>query len=75
MATLRDVIKGVLDADALDLLVWAQWYVSKNMTCKECLTTRAKMSKTPPSCYKCGLPCAKLKKQFGFEGDSRNEKI
>lgn len=71
MVSLSKLIDGVLAADPMDLIVWLQWYVSKgNITCKHCIETMKMQGGTPPNCYKCGLPTAKLlRRHFGERED------
>ena len=58
--TLKSLFEGILSADPLDFIIWAQWYVKRNFTCKECIETRVMSSGNPPRCDSCGLPTAKL---------------
>lgn len=61
-----DIIKGILECDTYELLIWIEWYFnSKRPSCRQCVETRKLCSKIPPNCLECGIPNIQLiKKNF-----------
>jgi len=63
--TVKEFIDGLLRTDLYELLIWSKWYFrSTRVTCKECVQTKAMGRGKTPDCYTCGLPTARLIKQF-----------
>ena len=70
---IKDLIDGFLRADPLDFVIWAQWYVKRGITCRDCIRTREIQSRTKPNCYTCGLPTAKLLRNSIFKETKKDE--
>ena len=60
----RQLMNKLLDSNLYDLLATAIWYAKRDITCIECIQTKALISKKPPDCDKCGLPTARLLKKY-----------
>lgn len=71
--TFKKLMDGLFRADPMDLLIWSQWYVKKEISCRDCLNTYKVQRNELPNCVKCGLPTAKLKKSI-FKETTKNEK-
>lgn len=73
--TLKELIKGALRTDLYELLIWSTWYFRESrVTCKQCVQEKAMGSGKAPDCYKCGLPTAKLIKQYLEKETAKNDK-
>ena len=70
----RQIMTKFLDCNLYDFLAFSVWYFKRDMTCLTCIETRRLGSGTPPDCFKCGLPTARiLRKHFGNVGENDEE--
>jgi len=72
--TLIELFKGLLKSDCLDAVVWGQWYVKKDITCRDCLNTYKVQANKMPNCKACGLPVEKLKQSIFKKEIIKDEK-
>jgi ribosomal protein L37E len=69
---IKDIVKGISNTDAYELLLWSMWYFRPGRpSCKECVETKKMMSNVRPNCVQCGLPSARLIKQHFWKKETQ----
>jgi len=62
------------DYDGKEIIYFISWFLTKKMSCEDCITLKSMISGKAPNCFKCGLPTARLLKRH-FKKERPYEKI